>query len=73
MESTYTQCIAHIQKNDKDEIVAIQSNEGHCVGVAELAKSFADDFEMGDWGYVLGILQIREKRSISFKNISEEA
>ena len=67
MESTYTQCIAHIQKNDKDEIVAIQSNEGHCVGVAELAKSFADDFEMGDWGYVLGILHDKGKEKHQFQ------
>lgn len=67
MEAICEQCIAHIQKNDKDEIVAIQSNIDHCVGVAELAKSFADDFEMGDWGYVLGILHDKGKEKHQFQ------
>lgn len=67
MESINEQCISHIKKNDNDEIVDIQSNEDHSSGVASLARFFADDFEMGDWGYVLGILHDKGKEKHQFQ------
>ena len=53
--------ISHIRKNQYGEIISYQSNEEHCIGVAELAKQFASEFGMGDWGYVLGILHDKGK------------
>ena len=44
--------ISHIRKNQYGEIISYQSNEEHCIGVAELAKQFASEFGMGNRGYV---------------------
>ena len=52
--------ISHIRKN-ADGSIAFQSNEEHCQNVAELAKQFAAEFGMGDFGYVMGLLHDKGK------------
>lgn len=63
-EPTY---ISHIRK-DADGNIAFQSNEDHCCNVAELAKQFADEFGMGDFGYVMGMLHDKGKEKVEFQN-----
>lgn len=60
-------CISHIRKNNDGIIEAFQSNEEHSLGVAKLAMQFADEFGMGDWGYVLGILHDKGKEKKEFQ------
>ena len=38
--------ISHVRQTD----MAIQTNEVHQKGVAQKAESFADKFDMGEWG-----------------------
>lgn len=59
--------ISHIRK-DADGNIAFQSNEEHCRNVAELAKQFADEFGMGDFGYVMGMLHDKGKEKAEFQN-----
>lgn len=47
---TSNQVISHIRKEPTGEFV-YQSNEEHSRGVAELARQFAGEFGMGDFGY----------------------
>lgn len=60
--------ISHIRKNQEGEIVAYQSNEDHSIGVAALAKQFASEFGMGDWGYILGLLHDKGKEKKQFQD-----
>ncbi|MCI6724626.1 MAG: CRISPR-associated endonuclease Cas3'', partial [Bacteroidales bacterium] len=64
--------ISHIRKNQYDEIISYQSNEEHCIGVAELAKQFASEFGMGNWGYVLGILHDKGKEKKEFQEYIQD-
>lgn len=59
--------ISHIRKDAEGRIVAYQSNEEHSRGVAELAKQFADEFGMGDFGYVMGLLHDKGKEKSEFQ------
>lgn len=59
--------ISHIRKHGTGEL-EFQSNEGHSLGVAELARRFADEFGMGDFGYVMGILHDKGKEKNDFQN-----
>ena len=59
--------ISHIRKNNDGVIEAFQSNEEHCLGVAKLAMQFANEFGMGDWGYILGILHDKGKEKKEFQ------
>ncbi len=59
--------ISHIRKNNDGIIEAFQSNEEHSLGVAKLAMQFADEFGMGDWGYILGILHDKGKEKKEFQ------
>lgn len=59
--------ISHIRKN-ADGSIAFQSNEEHCQNVAELAKQFAAEFGMGDFGYVMGLLHDKGKEKAEFQN-----
>ena len=59
--------ISHIRKNKQGEL-EFQSNEEHCVGVAELARQFASEFGMGDFGYVMGMLHDKGKEKAEFQN-----
>lgn len=72
MELTLKQCISHIRKDDSGEVAAIQSNEDHSKGVANLAKSFADAFDMGDWGYVMGLLHDKGKEKVEFQEYIQD-
>lgn len=48
--------ISHIDGNRN-----IQSNEEHQQGVARITKAFASEFQMGDMGYVMGMLHDKGK------------
>ena len=58
--------ISHLYKDDENHW-HIQSNEDHCVGVANLASGFADEFGMASWGRVLGLLHDKGKESNAFQ------
>lgn len=60
--------ISHIRKDKEGNIEAIQSNEEHSLGVAELARKFASNFGMGDFGYVMGLLHDKGKEKEEFQN-----
>lgn len=45
-----------------------QSNEEHSLGVAKLARQFACEFGMGDFGYVMGMLHDKGKEKDEFQN-----
>ena len=64
--------ISHIRKNQYGEIISYQSNEEHCIGVAELAKQFASEFGMGNWGYILGILHDKGKEKKEFQEYIQD-
>ena len=59
--------ISHILKDKEDNIIAFQSNEEHCHNVAELARQFAGEFGMGDFGYVMGMLHDKGKEKREFQ------
>lgn len=59
--------ISHIKKCKDGEFISFQSNEDHCHEVAKLSKSFAAEFEMGEWGYALGILHDKGKERFAFQ------
>lgn len=61
------QCISHLRKNS-DGTFAFQSNEEHQQGVANLAKQFASEFGMADWGYFLGMIHDKGKERDDFQN-----
>lgn len=60
--------ISHIRKKVDGKIEAIQSNDEHSLGVAKLARTFAEEFGMGDFGYVMGILHDKGKEKFEFQN-----
>lgn len=64
MEPKY---ISHIRK-DAEGNLEYQSNEEHSLGVAELARQFACEFDMGDFGYVMGMLHDKGKEKDEFQN-----
>ena len=59
--------ISHIYK-DREDCWHIQSNEEHLKGVATLAKGFADEFGMGNWGRVLGLFHDKGKERRDFQD-----
>ena len=61
------EAISHLFKDDKD-YWHIQSNEEHLEGVAKLAEGFANEFGMGCWGKVLGLLHDKGKERKSFQD-----
>lgn len=64
---TFPQYISHIKKSLSGEIESLQSNEEHSLEVAKLAKQFASNFGMGEWGYVLGLLHDKGKEKRQFQ------
>lgn len=60
--------ISHIRKID-DKNFIIQSNAEHLIGVSKLAGSFADEFNMGDWARVAGILHDKGKEKKRLSNL----
>lgn len=59
--------ISHIRVDEIGKIISCQSNEAHSLGVAKLAKCFADGFGMGTWGYILGLLHDKGKEKHQFQ------
>lgn len=68
MDKTIPKYISHIRRNLQGEL-EYQSNEEHCLGVAKLARMFAREFGMGDFGYAMGMLHDKGKKSMSFRII----
>lgn len=62
------QYISHIRKSADGNIIALQSNEKHCIGVAELAKQFASEIAMGEFGWIMGMLHDKGKEKKEFQN-----
>ena len=62
-EQKYFGTISHVRQLD----LAIQSNEEHQQGVAELASKFAGEFGMFEWGRVLGLLHDKGKEKRAFQ------
>ena len=60
--------ISHIRKDTEGNIVAFQSNDEHCNNVAALARIFAEEFGMGDFGYVMGLVHDKGKEKTEFQN-----
>lgn len=63
-----SELISHIRTNSKGEIKAYQSLEEHSLGVANYANEFANEFGMGSWGYLIGILHDKGKEKRDFQN-----
>lgn len=63
-----TENISHIRRNEINQTVSYQSNKEHCLGVAGLAKSFAEEFGMGEWGYTMGLLHDKGKEKHQFQS-----
>ena len=55
--------ISHVRQTD----MAIQSNDEHQQGVAELASKFAGEFGMAEWGRVMGMLHDKGKEQIEWQ------
>lgn len=60
--------ISHVKATQDDGGIVIQNNTDHCRGVAELAKKFASEFGMGDFGYGMGLLHDKGKEKHEFQN-----
>ena len=56
--------ISHVRQSD----MAIQSNDEHQRGVAELASKFAEVFGLAEWGRVLGLLHDKGKEKKAFQH-----
>lgn len=63
VEQKSLETISHVRQPD----LAIQSNEEHQQGVAELASKFAGEFGMAEWGRVLGLLHDKGKEKRAFQ------
>ena len=61
-------CISHVRLNSSGEVESMQSNEEHLSGVANLAEKFANEFGMGSWGRVLGLLHDKGKERKAFQD-----
>lgn len=60
--------ISHLKcLNKETNQWGIQSNDEHSLGVAQLALQFANEFQMGDWGYAMGMLHDLGKQKFEFQ------
>lgn len=64
--------ISHIRKDADGNIMAYQGNEEHSRGVAELARQFASEFGMGDFGHVMGMLHDKGKEKDEFQEYIQD-
>lgn len=55
--------ISHIRQSD----MAVQSNSAHQQGVSEMAKRFAAQFDMGDYGRIMGLLHDKGKEQLEWQ------
>lgn len=60
--------VSHIRRDDTSQTIFCQSNREHSLGVANLAKRFAEAFGMGGWGYALGLLHDKGKEKHQFQS-----
>ena len=67
VQRTIPEYLSHIRTNKQGEL-EYQSNEEHSLCVAELARQFASEFGMGDFGYVMGMLHDKGKEKAEFQN-----
>lgn len=61
------QTISHLYQRKKDGEWIIQSNEEHQRGVAEMAASYAEQFGLPSWGYLLGLIHDKGKERVAFQ------
>lgn len=61
------QLIAHLYQSKENGQWVIQSNDEHLKGVAKMAASFAGQFGLSSWGYVLGLLHDKGKERAAFQ------
>lgn len=66
--TTIPENISHIRRDETNQTVSYQSNKEHCIGVAKLAKNFAEEFGMGEWGYTMGLLHDKGKEKHQFQS-----
>lgn len=55
--------ISHIRESD----LAIQSNEEHQKGVAQIARTFTAKFDMGDCGKIMGLIHDKGKEQVEWQ------
>lgn len=55
--------ISHIRQSD----MAVQSNSAHQQGVSEMAERFAAQFDMGDYGCIMGLLHDKGKEQLEWQ------
>ena len=67
LDTSIPKYISHVRKDVTGEKYVFQSNEDHLHGVAKLAESFANEFGMGSWGRVLGLLHDKGKEQKTFQ------
>lgn len=63
-----SELISHIRNNRRGEIEAYQSLDDHSLGVAKYAYIFANEFGMGNWGHIIGVLHDKGKEKKEFQN-----
>lgn len=61
------QIISHLYQAPQDGHWIIQSNEEHSNGVAERTSRFTNEFGLGAWGKVLGMLHDKGKETNAFQ------
>lgn len=62
-----SQYISHIRKDDEG-MLHFQYNDEHCMEVAVMAKLFASEFGMAEFGYAMGLLHDKGKEKDEFQN-----
>lgn len=58
-----TSIIAHVRLTD----MSVQTNDEHQLGVAKLASEFADEFGMGEYGRLMGLLHDKGKEQTDWQ------
>lgn len=71
MKGDNLESIAHIRKK-ADSMFELQSNHVHSHGVALLAKEFAESFDMGNFGYAMGMLHDLGKEKHEFQEYIQD-
>ncbi|MBN2826661.1 MAG: CRISPR-associated helicase Cas3' [Tissierellales bacterium] len=64
--------IAHVTRNKSDEWCKPQSLKNHLEGTAKLTQKFADSFDCGQWGYMLGRFHDVGKARVEWQNYLKE-
>lgn len=64
--------ISHLYQDRENCQWVVQTNDEHCEGVASLAEQFANQFGLGYYGYVLGMLHDKGKERDAFQQYIRE-